>query len=265
MSTKQSGCQIFLLCFSFNFSFNKNSYLNKKSPILPNMHKNLSAKEGWDVYGKVISGFEPLRFEAGWLIQKLELLAKDASMILHWKRKIDFQFLSILWFTINVFLLKEAYFHLSFLNYINWFLIKEAAALLIMKGEDLYKLKDCILKSPGYNHCWVQAIVVRSLGKCRKCFYMLTGEAMLCGILKWHCQESDRDKNQLFWKVMQIMNQQRAPDKQIAWYITVLHQNFIELSSVLLTSRKKVVFFFKRKTFYSIFLMLRFKKLFNWT
>lgn len=96
-----------------------------------------------------------------------------------------------------MFLLKQAYFHLSFLNYMNCFIIKEATALLTMEGgysfEDLYKLRHCILRCPGYNRCWES--VESSLGKCRKCFYMLTGEAMLCGVLKWHCQENDRDKN----------------------------------------------------------------------
>lgn len=89
----------------------------------------------------------------------------------------------------NVFLLKEAYFHLSFLNYINCFLIKETTILLIMKGdylcEDLYKLRGYILRCLGYDHRWESA--VSNLGKCRKCFCTLTGEVVLRGILKGCC------------------------------------------------------------------------------
>ena len=110
-------------------------------------------------------------------------------MILHQEKKIDFHFLFLLWLTDNVFLLKEAYFHLSFLNYINCFLIKETTALLIIKGgylcEELYKLNSYILRCPGYDHCWDSA--VSNLGKCRNCFYMPTGEVMLRGVLKGHC------------------------------------------------------------------------------
>lgn len=88
-----------------------------------------------------------------------------------------------------MFLVKEAHFHLSFLSYLNCCLIKETTALLIMVGgylcEDLYKLKGNILRCPGYDHCWESA--VGNLGKCRKCLYTLTGEVMLCGILKGRC------------------------------------------------------------------------------
>lgn len=84
-----------------------------------------------------------------------------------------------------MFLLKKAYFHLSFLNYINCFLIKETTALSIMKGdylcEDLYKLKGSILRCPGYSHCWESALSI--LGKCRKCFYML-----LRGVAVWRSE-----------------------------------------------------------------------------
>lgn len=89
------------------------------------------------------------------------------------KKKIDFQFLFLLWPTNNMFILKEAYFCLSSLNCINCFLTKETTALLIMKGsflcEDQYELKSYILRGPGYNHCWTSA--VNNLAKCRKCFY----------------------------------------------------------------------------------------------
>jgi len=43
--------------FSFLFQL-KFVSLDKKSPILPNMHKNHSAKEGWGVSGEVVSAFE---------------------------------------------------------------------------------------------------------------------------------------------------------------------------------------------------------------
>lgn len=113
-------------------------------------------------------------FFISYLSPQFQLLAKEASRIFHRKKKkIDFQFLFLLWPTNNMFILKEAYFCLSSLNCINCFLTKETTALLIMKGsflcEDQYELRSYILRGPGYNHCWTSA--VNNLAKCRKCFY----------------------------------------------------------------------------------------------
>lgn len=77
---------------------------------------------------------------------------KDISQ----KKKVDFQFLLLLWPINNMFLLKKAYFYLSSLNCTNCFLTKETTTHLIMKGsylcEDQYKLKSYILRCPDYNH-----------------------------------------------------------------------------------------------------------------
>lgn len=122
-------------------------------------------------------------FCISYLSPQFLLLAKEASRIFHQKKKIDFQFLFLLWPTNNMFLSKEAYFYLSSLNRINCFLTKETSTLLIMKGsylcEDQYKLKSYTLRYWGYNYCWASA--VSNLAKCRKCFYSLTEEGMTGG------------------------------------------------------------------------------------
>lgn len=72
VNVKEPGWLSDLFLFlSFNFFQLKFLSPGKKSPILPNVHRNYSAEEGWGVSGKVISSFEPLGFGDGRLIQKL--------------------------------------------------------------------------------------------------------------------------------------------------------------------------------------------------
>lgn len=186
MSSNKTSCQTSLFSILISFITNESYVLTKYHLSCPICIRISQQKKDGVCLEKFFFATETVGFGETWLTQKLFLstffisylspqfqsLEKEASRTFH-KKKMDFQFLFLLWPTNNMFLLKEAYFHLSSLNCINCFLTKEITALLIMKGsylsEDQYKLKSYILRGPGYNHCWVSA--VSNLAKCRKCFY----------------------------------------------------------------------------------------------